>query len=96
MHEQGMAALWLTTEAEIRYFSGFLTQFWQSPTRPWFLIIKRQARLLAGCLFVMLLGDFKELRQVYVAAAEYEGNVLTAYIQSVCQQGGDADGSGAF
>ena len=29
----------LTQEAEIRYFSGFLTQFWESPTRPWFLII---------------------------------------------------------
>ena len=29
----------LTTEPEVRYFSGFLTQFWQSPTRPWFLIV---------------------------------------------------------
>jgi len=32
-------ALLLTTEAEVRYFSGFLTQFWQSPTRPWFLVV---------------------------------------------------------
>lgn len=32
-------AVILTTEAEIRYFSGFLTQFWQSPTRPWFLVV---------------------------------------------------------
>jgi Xaa-Pro aminopeptidase len=39
MHQQGIAALWLTTEPEIRYFSGFLTQFWQSPTRPWFLVV---------------------------------------------------------
>ncbi|MEP3246393.1 MAG: Xaa-Pro peptidase family protein [Sneathiella sp.] len=36
---QGMSALLLTTEAEVRYFSGFQTLFWQSPTRPWFLII---------------------------------------------------------
>jgi Xaa-Pro aminopeptidase len=31
--------LLLTTEAEIRYFTGFLTLFWQSPTRPWFLFV---------------------------------------------------------
>lgn len=29
----------ITTEAEFRYFTGFLTQFWQSPTRPWFLVV---------------------------------------------------------
>ena len=27
----GLGALLLTTEAEIRYFSGFLTRFWESP-----------------------------------------------------------------
>lgn len=36
---QGISALLLTTEAEVRYFSGFQTLFWQSPTRPWFLIV---------------------------------------------------------
>jgi Xaa-Pro aminopeptidase len=39
MTEKGISALLLTTEPEIRYFSGFLTQFWQSPTRPWFLVV---------------------------------------------------------
>ncbi|MCB0168472.1 MAG: aminopeptidase P family protein [Anaerolineae bacterium] len=39
MNEQGIAALLLTTEPELRYFSGFLTQFWQSPTRPWFMVV---------------------------------------------------------
>ncbi len=34
-----LSALLLTTEPEIRYFTGFLTRFWESPTRPWFLII---------------------------------------------------------
>ena len=28
--------LLLTTEPEVRYFSGFHTAFWLSPTRPWF------------------------------------------------------------
>lgn len=39
MREAGLDALFLTTEAEVRYFTGFRTLFWQSPTRPWFLVI---------------------------------------------------------
>ena len=39
MATAGLDALLLTTEADVRYFSGFLTQFWQSPTRPWFLVV---------------------------------------------------------
>ena len=41
MAEAGLSALLLTTEADLRYFSGFLTRFWESPTRPWFLIVPR-------------------------------------------------------
>lgn len=39
MQGSGVDLLLLTTEPEIRYFSGFFTQFWQSPTRPWFLLV---------------------------------------------------------
>ena len=39
MQDAGLSALLLTTETEFRYFTGFLTRFWESPTRPWFLII---------------------------------------------------------
>jgi len=39
MARAGLAALLLTTEPEIRYFTGFLTRFWESPSRPWFLIL---------------------------------------------------------
>ncbi len=39
MARNDLAALLLTTEPEIRYFTGFLTRFWESPTRPWFLIV---------------------------------------------------------
>ena len=39
MAESGLAGLLLTTEPEFRYFSGFHTLFWQSPTRPWFLFV---------------------------------------------------------
>jgi Xaa-Pro aminopeptidase len=39
MHRENLDAMFFTTEAEVRYFTGFRTQFWQSPTRPWFLVI---------------------------------------------------------
>lgn len=39
MAARDMDALLLTTEPDIRWFTGFLTQFWLSPTRPWFLVV---------------------------------------------------------
>lgn len=38
MRAQGLDALLLTTEADFRYFTGFLTRFWESPTRSWRLL----------------------------------------------------------
>ncbi len=39
MAQEGLDALLLTTEPEVRYYTGFLTRFWESPTRPWFVVI---------------------------------------------------------
>ena len=39
MAQEGLGALLLTTEPDVRYFTGFLTRFWESPTRPWFLVV---------------------------------------------------------
>lgn len=39
MAAAGLDALFLTTPADIFYVSGFLTRFWASPTRPWFVIV---------------------------------------------------------
>ena len=39
MSAKGLAGILLMNEPEVRYLSGFLTQFWQSPTRPWFLFV---------------------------------------------------------
>ncbi len=39
MERLGLAALMLTSEPDIRYFTGFLTRFWESPSRPWFVIL---------------------------------------------------------
>lgn len=35
----GLGALFLTSAADIFYVTGFLTRFWESPARPWFLIV---------------------------------------------------------
>ena len=40
-------AVFFTTEPEFRYFSGFKSQFWESPTRPWFLVIPAQGKPIA-------------------------------------------------
>ena len=43
MADAQLAALLLTTEADVRYLTGFLTRFWESPTRPWFLVVPATA-----------------------------------------------------
>ncbi len=42
-----MDAMLLTTDVDIRYFSGFPTQFFQSPTRPWFLVVPKAGKPVA-------------------------------------------------
>ena len=47
MAKAGLSALLLTTEQEVRYFTGYLTRFWESPTRPWFLIVPASGKPVA-------------------------------------------------
>lgn len=47
MRASKLDAMLLTTEPQVRYFSGFLTQFWQSPTRPWFLLLPATGKPVA-------------------------------------------------
>ncbi|MBU2963299.1 Xaa-Pro peptidase family protein [Citreicella sp. C3M06] len=47
MTRNDVAAVLLTQEPDIRYFSGFLTRFWESPTRPWFLVIPAAGQPIA-------------------------------------------------
>ena len=44
MSAAGLDAMVVTTEPEFRYFSGFHIQFWESPTRPWFLVVPADGR----------------------------------------------------
>lgn len=47
MAAAGMSAILVLTEPEVRYFTGFLTPFWQSPTRPWFVVIPAAGKPIA-------------------------------------------------
>jgi Xaa-Pro aminopeptidase len=42
-----MAGPLFMTEAEVRYFSGLHSLFWQSPTRPWFLFVPASGKSIA-------------------------------------------------
>jgi Xaa-Pro aminopeptidase len=43
----GQAALLLTTPADVFYVTGFLTRFWESPARPWFIVVPATGALVA-------------------------------------------------
>ena len=39
METEDVSALLLTTPPDVFYVTGFLTRFWESPARPWFVIV---------------------------------------------------------
>ncbi|MCK8462679.1 Xaa-Pro peptidase family protein [Aliiroseovarius sp. S1339] len=47
MAQAGLAGLLLMSEHEVRYFTGFHTLFWQSPTRPWFVFVPATGKPIA-------------------------------------------------
>lgn len=47
MRAHGFDALFFMTEPEVRYFTGFRTLFWQSPTRPWFVVVPAEGKPVA-------------------------------------------------
>jgi len=47
MRSERLDALLVMTEPEVRYYTGFLSQFWESPTRPWFVVVPAQGKPIA-------------------------------------------------
>ncbi|NVK29944.1 MAG: aminopeptidase P family protein, partial [Gammaproteobacteria bacterium] len=47
MAEQNLEGVLVMSDAEVRYFTGFQTLFWQSPTRPWFVFIPATGKPIA-------------------------------------------------
>jgi Xaa-Pro aminopeptidase len=56
MREHQLDGILLTTETNVRYFSGYFTQFWQSPTRPWFLLLPATGKPIAVIPTIGLVG----------------------------------------
>jgi len=47
MAAAGIGGLLLTTPAEFAYFTGYLTRFWESPSRPWYLLLPVEGPVVA-------------------------------------------------
>jgi len=47
MAAQDIAGILMMSEPEVRYFTGFQTLFWQSPTRPWFVFLPAAGKPVA-------------------------------------------------
>ena len=45
--ERHLDAMLVCTEPEVRYLTGFHTPFWQSPTRPWFVVLPVDGKPIA-------------------------------------------------
>ena len=47
MHQYQLDGILLTTPQNIRYITGYDSQFWESPTRPWFVIVPLSGKPIA-------------------------------------------------
>ncbi len=47
MERDNLGCILLASEPEIYYFTGFITQFWQSPTRPWYVVLPLNGKPIA-------------------------------------------------
>lgn len=47
LYENKLDALLISNPSNLRYFSGIDTHFWESPTRPWFLVVPLSGRAIA-------------------------------------------------
>ena len=47
MERDNLGCILLASEPEIYYFTGFITQFWQSPTRPWYVVLPLHGKPIA-------------------------------------------------
>ena len=47
MQAAELDGLLVTSEQHVRYFTGFVSQFWASPTRPWFVVVPAKGALVA-------------------------------------------------
>lgn len=93
MAEAELAALLVMSEPEVRYFTGYLTRFWESPTRPWFLVVPAAGKPIAviPAIGADLMGKtwLDDIRTWSAPAPEDDGVTLLAdCLHEVCGSGG--------
>lgn len=47
MHAAKLDAIFVTSPPNVRYFTGFDSQFWESPARPWFVVVPLEGKPIA-------------------------------------------------
>lgn len=47
MRAAKLDAVFVTSPPNVRYFTGFDSQFWESPTRPWFIVVPAEGKPIA-------------------------------------------------
>lgn len=87
MQGAGLSALLLTTEPEVRYYTGFLTRFWESPTRPWFVVIPAQGDPIAviPAIGAHLMGQtwIRDIRTWQ--APNYDDDGIGVLAETICE-----------
>ena len=87
MGNAGLDALFLTMEADVRYFTGFLTRFWESPTRPWSIVMPRNGDPIAviPSIGAHLMGQswIQDIRTW--RAPDYEEDGLSLMVDTLCE-----------
>ncbi len=93
MDRHGFDALLLTAPPNVRYFTGFDSQFWESPTRPWFVVVPREGAPIAVIPEIgapeMALTWIKDIRTWAAPNPEDDGlSLLKATIESLPRKHG--------
>lgn len=92
MAAQDLAGILLLSEPDVRYFSGFQTLFWQSPTRPWFLFLPASGKPIAVIpeigAALMRQTWVEDIRTWSAPAPQDDGiSLLTELLAPLAQQG---------
>ena len=93
MDRHGFDALLLTAPPNVRYFTGFDSQFWESPTRPWFVVVPREGAPIAVIPEIgapeMALTWIKDIRTWAAPNPEDDGlSILKSTIESLPRKHG--------
>jgi Xaa-Pro aminopeptidase len=96
MARGGIDIIMLADEHNIRYFSGFFTPFWQSPTRPWFLLVPADGQPVAviprigeKCMARTWIGDIRTW-----SSPHPDDDGVTLLAETIGQLAGDAPAIG--